>query len=349
MAYRFKLDEPLDKGFRRIARAQLDRTLAEVSEITTNPSGVHESRKALKRLRALLRLVMPAIGDKSFERRNAALRRIARMLSVSRDADVLAKTYDGVMGANEDLDALLSNARDSVLAQHEQARAVITTETAEQVKVLLAKEFKQFSRSSFKGRDFSAIERGLETSYRAVRRALKLIKKKPSDENFHDLRKAVQWHWRHMSLLSRAWPDAFSVRVAASRELSQMLGDDHDLAMLHQAALNARDISNEAQSAIIGECHARQAAIRAAIQPRAARLFAEAPSPFVRRIGSYWAHGCHVTPWPAPSSVVRDSEKVSFVPSLAVSTKSANAPPEAGSTNVLAAKTPGRSQSQRRI
>ena len=32
-----------------------------------------------------------------------------------------------------------------------------------------------------------------------------------------------------MSLLARAWPDEFAVRVSAARELSQMLGDDQGL------------------------------------------------------------------------------------------------------------------------
>ncbi len=349
MAYRFKLDEPFAAGFRRIARAQLDRTLAEVGEITSNPSSVHESRKALKRLRALLRLVAPAIGDKAFKRRNSALRRIARMLSISRDAEVLATTFDGLRGADERADAHLRAAREHVLAHTHQAQAAPTAETADQVTVLIAKEVKQFARLGLKGHEFAAIERGLEISYRTARRALQRVDTKPSDDNFHELRKAVQWHWRHMSLLSRAWPDAFAVRVAASRELSQMLGDDHDLAMVHQAAMHARDISDDARATLTSICRARQAAIRAAVQPRAARLFAENARPFARRIGSYWQHGRHVTPWPELPSGGLDGQETASVPTLAAPIKAAAPMVETGSATLIAAKTPGRSQSQRRV
>ena len=56
MPYRFKIDEPVEKGFRRIAREQLDVALAELAAPQVPPKGVHECRKALKRLRALVRL-----------------------------------------------------------------------------------------------------------------------------------------------------------------------------------------------------------------------------------------------------------------------------------------------------
>ena len=56
MPYRFKIEEPVEKGFRRIAREQLDLALTELAAPQVLPKGVHECRKALKRLRALVRL-----------------------------------------------------------------------------------------------------------------------------------------------------------------------------------------------------------------------------------------------------------------------------------------------------
>ncbi len=42
MPYRFKINEPVEKGFRRIAREQLDAALAELAAPEIAPSGVHE-------------------------------------------------------------------------------------------------------------------------------------------------------------------------------------------------------------------------------------------------------------------------------------------------------------------
>ena len=49
---------------------------------------MHETRKALKRLRALVRLLREELGEQAFERENAALRDVARRLAGARDAEV---------------------------------------------------------------------------------------------------------------------------------------------------------------------------------------------------------------------------------------------------------------------
>jgi hypothetical protein len=93
-----------------------------------------------------------------------------------------------------------------------------------------------------------------------------------------------------MSLLARAWPDEFAVRVGASRELSQMLGDDHDLSMLITAAAKAPDMSNDEKEFVVTLCLRQQQALRNAAEFRAKRLFAEAPKDFVKRMAAYWRY-----------------------------------------------------------
>ncbi|MBK9079325.1 MAG: CHAD domain-containing protein [Hyphomicrobium sp.] len=60
---------------------------------------------------------------------------------------------------------------------------------------------------------------GIAATYRDGRRALKRAYDTPTDETIHELRKMVQAHWRHMALLSRAWPDEMSLRLEAAREV----------------------------------------------------------------------------------------------------------------------------------
>ena len=60
---------------------------------------MHETRKALKRLRALLRLVRPAMGEAAFKQENAQLRDIGLSLSGARDRHVLLETVNKLEGA----------------------------------------------------------------------------------------------------------------------------------------------------------------------------------------------------------------------------------------------------------
>ncbi|MFN0218640.1 MAG: CHAD domain-containing protein [Hyphomicrobium sp.] len=335
MAYRFKLDESFEKGFRRIAREQIDRALSELSSLEVGPASVHESRKAIKRLRALVRLAAPAIGEKAAARRNASLRKIAHMLATRRDEAVLYETmakFDLTLGTGAK--EALAHLRGHPTARASDPPRPLEAEAAQQARLLLVKEAKRFARIKFKARGFDAVSHGLDASYRSGRRALKAAYHKPSDEAFHELRKTVQTHWRQMSLLSRAWPETFEARVSAAREISQFLGDDHDLAILHQAAKSAVGLPQASLDAIERACRAQQGRLRSSAEFRIARLFAEAPGAFCRRIERYWLAGRQIRPLVAPKV-----DPLSLVPIAAAPVETPNA---------IASKAPAVAPSQRR-
>jgi CHAD domain-containing protein len=92
--------ERLGAGLRRIALGQLDIAIEmlEGSDRELSPEQrVHEARKALKRLRALLRLVQDELGDAAYEREHELLRRCGTQLAKARDAEVLLATLDGLI------------------------------------------------------------------------------------------------------------------------------------------------------------------------------------------------------------------------------------------------------------
>src|SRR5262245_12474922 len=98
MAFALQADESLRKGLRRIARKELE----AVQEHVAGPShgsrdaAVHEARKSFKKVRAILRLVRPAIGERSYRYENTAFRDAARPLTEVRDAKILVETLDTV-------------------------------------------------------------------------------------------------------------------------------------------------------------------------------------------------------------------------------------------------------------
>src|SRR5262249_34360662 len=92
MAYRCKIEEPLAKGIRRIAREQVQRAAQRLAQADDGPAAIHDVRKHLKRVRALLRLVRPVLGDTAFRRENARFREIGLLLAGARDLDVLKET-----------------------------------------------------------------------------------------------------------------------------------------------------------------------------------------------------------------------------------------------------------------
>jgi hypothetical protein len=93
-----------------------------------------------------------------------------------------------------------------------------------------------------------------------------------------------------MQLLTPCWPSELSTRVEASRALSQVLGDDHDIALLGQlvSAPTMTFAAPDDTAAFLKRCRAQHKALRREAEMRGARLFAERSRPFVERIEAYW-------------------------------------------------------------
>jgi CHAD domain-containing protein len=134
--------EQLGVGLRRIALGQLDIAIEmlEGGERGLSPEQrVHEARKALKRLRALLRLVQDALGDATYEREHELLRRCGTQLAKARDAEVLLATLDGLiarkpkqLGAKRGVQRL----RSRLQAERDGAAAVALADSATHAGVL---------------------------------------------------------------------------------------------------------------------------------------------------------------------------------------------------------------------
>lgn len=335
MPYRFKLDEKFDSAFRRIVREQVKQAEAELSAADIPASAIHETRKSIKRLRALLKTAAPSLGAKAARKHDRAFRDIGRELSNRRDGDVLVATIatlESRFGA--DGISALAPLKTALQNQTGNAEATLDAVRVQALRDALKSEGKRLRKARLKGHGLAAIIDGVGATYTAGRRGLKRASKHPTDEHIHELRKAVQAHWRHMSLLSRAWPEEFATRVMAARELSQILGDDHDLALVKAAAVAhaAPDTALSDAAAIVDLCNRRQDELRATMKPIALRLYAEDPQAFTQRMMVYWQTARRTA----------DATKASSAPSLAEKANGAANPAEAaGSPADLAAKTPG--------
>jgi hypothetical protein len=100
----------------------------------------------------------------------------------------------------------------------------------------------------------------------------------------------VQLHWRHMALLSRGWPEAMSARAGEAKELSRLLGEDHDYSVLlaFVGELGESPVAPAALATLTERCRACQADLRAQARPRGERLFAERADDLKERVALYW-------------------------------------------------------------
>jgi CHAD domain-containing protein len=288
MAFRFKLDEPIEKGFRRIGAEQIERARRQVASASDPVSEIHEARKCMKRTRALLRLAREGLGEQVFQTENARFRNISAQLAPARDDHVMRETVLKLAAeAPLALQPVIHRLKIAVLADLAEPLAPDRNGAHAE----LDRALNRFRRLKVQPDEFQTLERGLARSYRRAARFFTVAYCDNGDESFHDWRKGVQSYWRHMALLSRAWPEHFDAGVGIARELSQILGTDHDLALLKQrlAALSTDALAPADRTAIerlIGE---RQDLLRRAARPRGEMIFSERPKAFARRIAAIWS------------------------------------------------------------
>lgn len=294
MSFRLETAEPLPAGFQRLARTQIGDCLAPGNDATSASVRLHDARKALKRTRALLRLVRHGLGRKVWRRENDALRDVARSLGAARDSDVLPHTIAlaRVGAPRPTVDAL-----DRLRAHLDEGRESKTVPDAGRALAAAARDLaaarRRLARLTFKPSRTGdeVLRRGLAMTHERGQRALEKARGEPLDgEELHELRKAVQAHWRQMQLLAAAWPEVLVGRVRTARRLAQALGEHQDLAVLATTASEAAKagLGQSDADRVVGRCRELQRSIRAKAMPEIDRLFAADPESFAGEIVRCW-------------------------------------------------------------
>jgi CHAD domain-containing protein len=293
MPYRLKAHEDPAQGIKRIVCEQIDEAIKTLTDREVDRyTGVHQARKCFKKIRGVLRLVRTELGD-VFRTENKWFRDIGRDLSHVRDAEALLETLDKLRHAfAEQLRPHALRAIRKALVQRRQTIAdeQVDVDTRVESIVTALGEAKQRVMSwPLFLQTYAALDTGLQQTYRRGRKARELAYRDPTPEHFHEWRKRVKDHWYHLRILEAVWPEVIAGYRHALKDLSDLLGDDHDLVVFrqtlrdHPEAFGAdRDIQ-----LLLGLIDRRQAELHTRVETLGQRVFAEKPSRFLARLQQY--------------------------------------------------------------
>jgi CHAD domain-containing protein len=288
--FRLEADEPAKQGISRVARNELDLTIGLLESAPNGGGGadaVHEARKALKRLRALLRVSRPVLDDNRYRRENEILRDAGRELSDARDAQVLVETLDSLLErfADELPPKAFSRLREELVAGAQQAQRNGPS-GYDGVLEVLSNARTRVSHWPLPQQDGRAsLAEGFEQIYRRGRHARRRAKAERTAENLHELRKRAKDLWHAAQLLEPAAPAKMKRLAKDAHHLSDLLGDDHDLFVLldyageHPELLGPDEL--ELIQSVIG---LRSRSLRRQALDAAAELYRRKPRRMVRRL-----------------------------------------------------------------
>jgi CHAD domain-containing protein len=296
MGYSFEQDEPVAIGAKRIIANELAEVVVDLTDtINDDPAeAVHDSRKRLKKIRAVARLVRPALGD-SYDAVNQHARDAARELSPWRDATALAKSFEVLAERIHDNEALAETSAQlasTLNARRAAAEAEITPDLDAVRRARDELDQLDASRDAirFDEDGWDAMGHGLRRTYGRGRRGLKRSIESPRPEHFHEWRKRAKYTRHHMELLGPAAPHILDPLEGALHDLSDLLGDAHDLAVIGEFVRSDDPVVTRIDGvARIGvEVDARRAGFERRSVDLGRRLYAESPTRFTRRVEDYW-------------------------------------------------------------
>jgi CHAD domain-containing protein len=286
MGYHIEKGESLATAFGRIAAEEIDLAMAQSRRLHRGEA-VHNARKALKRLRALLRSLRVAFPKKLFRAENRHIAATCRRISPLRDVQVQLRTLGK-------LKAAASPAGDHIRRQLlRQQSSFIRRIPALRKTVRALLDVSRQSLASWPLRKATAedLASGLKRIYKQGREAFKAARKSPTPGHLHAWRKKTKSLGYGLELIKNLGSGELSKMIRCSDILTVALGDDQDLFMVLRA-LDKEHRSNPASD--FNRLANRISLKRAKRQKRAFKLgekvYGEKSGGFEKRLDRYLRH-----------------------------------------------------------
>lgn len=285
MPFHFKKSESPAKAVRRVTRERIS-VARERLRNGDHPAAIHEVRREIKKLRAIFRLARGGVGPGRHRKSMKALRTAAGYLAAPRDARVMLKAFENLVGN----DAQRFAAVEGLLRKHcrRETRRFQKTDFIAVADRILGKVERRVGGLKFKSSGWAAIEPGLKESYQRGRKAFTLVRRKPLPENLHDWRKHVKNLWYYFQLLRPAWPADMRAMTDDLEWLAGRLGEDHDLFLLDQFVKQKSGVLAARGAVLERLIQSRQKELRAAALTLGSRLYAETPETICRQLEKNW-------------------------------------------------------------
>jgi CHAD domain-containing protein len=234
MAFRLKLREPPSEGLKRVFCEQIDATL----RCCQNPAKqrgvtVHEVRKHLKKLRAAMRLAIGAVGKNRHAEEDRCVRKIGRLISDLRDAQVRLQTFIQLRekAAKHSGKQLFSRTAELLVLERESFSAAFAGWQKEAIPQLERLKARLLA-WPLDCLTWKQICNAVSKIYRRGQRALAKTTHNQDPENFHAWRKRVKDVWYELRILQPLNRTVLEEMAHDAEVLGELLGTEHDLNFL---------------------------------------------------------------------------------------------------------------------
>jgi CHAD domain-containing protein len=245
MSFELHQRKHIDDELRKIARGELRRASDTLlgSDASAFNTSVHEARKRVKKVRAIVEVIERSGREVPGKDRNR-LQGAARELSALRDSAAIIETFDRVRRRYskrlpEHTYGILRRAL--VQAREQRERRARRDGVASEAARKLDKTRKAAKRWAVPAIDLSQLVVVATNAYGRSRKAMKHARETGQSATLHEWRKRVKMLWYQLRLLKPLTTGVASL-AADLKRLETELGEDHNLVVLGAILRSCRDL-----------------------------------------------------------------------------------------------------------
>jgi len=225
------VDEPGAAQLVLAALGLIDKALDRIKRpAALRGEDLHAVRIAIKRLRAILRLIRPVISKTFFNRENAHLKKASRRLAFSRDTTIARKTIESLSQSAprrpEAFAAVLAGFKEHAASQTAVEKAMNRTGSD------LEQSARRLERLRISRGGWKAVEPALRKVYCQGRRRMAAALENGDDNSYHRWRIRVKALYHQLQMLEPHWPHPVGPMIGRLKKLESKLGANQDIAMV---------------------------------------------------------------------------------------------------------------------
>ncbi|THD02948.1 hypothetical protein B1810_10085 [Panacagrimonas perspica] len=263
----------------------VDEALSKLQTKRITDHRIHQARRALKKARAALRVLRPALGERSYRLENVSLRDAGRHLSPLRDAKAALETFEAL--TTRFADRLKGFDLEPLKRALElELVSVRRTMRPPSVPVLACIDLIQIHRERSRGAlptGLTLDAMALKKIYRKGRKMFIAATQAGTPEALHEWRKQVKYLLNAVEAVQAELGRRAEKLLRRAGKIADLLGEDHDLAALMAIANgeNAEPLADDAKQALAATVAHRRSKLQRRAVHHGDRAYKHKPGRFL--------------------------------------------------------------------
>jgi CHAD domain-containing protein len=291
--FEIKKRETFGQGIHRLLEQLNEETARLIVPGSRVHLSIHESRKNIKKIRAVLRLIRHEIGEEKYREFNAFYSESGQQVAMLRDDTSIIELLENFKMAIKSpaLKKVIQKSIRLTIKKREKEFAEFHKNKNDiKLNKLLLKKTEELRHLNIPSNPEIFILQSIGKVHRSTIKRMKLAETEGSKEAYHNWRKQVKYLMFQMMMLKNAWPLFFEAYIAELDKLQKLLGNLHDLDILNSLVVEGTllALDKKQKEALLKYIYPHRASLKKQLHLIGRQVFAESSPAFSKRLLGIW-------------------------------------------------------------